>query len=381
MQSLIMSSISTLPLRQIQKPQQATSPLDSRVRGHTQVTNSQQPAAVGDPNTTFPGFSASRTIHDDAQFNDLWELNTMGQEGGTADANIDASEAWDITTGSSDNDMENAAYSGASMDTTHISGAALAWDPFPDYTPAEAKSLLTSAVDPPNTLSGKTPSGGGLNVYGYLFVITMILYAVGAMFALCFFKRQIVGNYISFICSAIASCCAIALSVTALFNGAVIRFDFLIYHAIIKYNFLLDPLSSFFMLAISVIGFIASIYSLGYTRLYVNKRDTRFLGFTYNLFLLSMLLVVTANNALVFMIVWETMTLVSFFLVIFEHENAANRKAGFVYIIMAHVGSGFLAVAFFIMSAYVGTFTFGFDDFRHIGAQIPGIYKNIVFFW
>ena len=263
-----------------------------------------------------------------------------------------------------------------------ISGAAaLAWDPFPDYTPAEAKSLLTSAVDPPNTLSGKTPSGGGLNVYGYLFVITMILYAVGAMFALCFFKRQIVGNYISFICSAIASCCAIALSVTALFNGAVIRFDFLIYHAIIKYNFLLDPLSSFFMLAISVIGFIASIYSLGYTRLYVNKRDTRFLGFTYNLFLLSMLLVVTANNALVFMIVWETMTLVSFFLVIFEHENAANRKAGFVYIIMAHVGSGFLAVAFFIMSAYVGTFTFGFDDFRHIGAQIPGIYKNIVFFW
>ena len=129
--------------------------------GHTQGTNSQQPAAVGDPNTTFPGFSASYTIHDDLQFNDVWELNNMGQEGGTADANIDASEAWDITTGSSDNDMENAAYSGASMDTTHISGAALAWDPFPDYTPAEAKSLLTSAVDPPNTLSGKTPSAAG----------------------------------------------------------------------------------------------------------------------------------------------------------------------------------------------------------------------------
>ena len=177
--------------------------------GHTQGTNSQQPAAVGDPNTTFPGFSASYTIHDDAQFNDLWELNNMGQKGGTADADIYATEAWDITTGSSDNDIENAANSGTSMDTTHVSGAAaLAWDPFPDYTPAEAKSLLTSAVDPPNTLSGKTPSGGGLNVYGYLFVITMILYAVGAMFALCFFKRQIVGNYISFICSAIASCFA-----------------------------------------------------------------------------------------------------------------------------------------------------------------------------
>ncbi|MDE1888944.1 MAG: hypothetical protein KGI30_01590, partial [Planctomycetota bacterium] len=115
----------------------------------------------------------------------------------------------------------------------------------------------------------------------HLFIVTMILYAVGALFALCFFKWQAVGNYISLVCAGIASCFSIALSVVVLFNGTVIRFDFLIYHAIIKYNFLLDPLSSFFMLAISVIGLIAAIYSLGYTRLYVNKRDTRFLGFTY----------------------------------------------------------------------------------------------------
>src|SRR3989338_4006917 len=191
----------------------------------------------------------------------------------------------------------------------------------------------------------------------YLFIITILLYAVGALFALCFFNWQRVGNYISLICTAIASCFSIALSVTVMFNGAVIRFDFLIYHAIIKYNFLLDPLSSFFMLAISVIGLIAAIYSLGYTRLYVNKRDTRFLGFT---------------------IVWEFMTLISFFLVIFEHENPSNRKAGFVYIVMAHISSVFLTVAFFIMHAYA--ISFSFDDFRHISAQIPEIYKNIVFF-
>ena len=49
--------------------------------GHTQGTNSRQPAAVADPNTTFPYFSASHAIHDDAHFNDLWELNTMGQKG------------------------------------------------------------------------------------------------------------------------------------------------------------------------------------------------------------------------------------------------------------------------------------------------------------
>jgi subtilisin family serine protease/subtilisin-like proprotein convertase family protein len=36
----------------------------------------------------------------DAQFNSLWGLNNTGQSGGFADADIDAPEAWDLTTGS-----------------------------------------------------------------------------------------------------------------------------------------------------------------------------------------------------------------------------------------------------------------------------------------
>ena len=38
---------------------------------------------------------------DDPQFGQLWGLNNTGQSGGTADADIDAPEAWNITTGSS----------------------------------------------------------------------------------------------------------------------------------------------------------------------------------------------------------------------------------------------------------------------------------------
>ncbi|MEK6559358.1 MAG: hydrogenase 4 subunit B [Planctomycetota bacterium] len=213
----------------------------------------------------------------------------------------------------------------------------------------------------------------------HLFIISIILYLVGALFALCLFKWQMVGNYISFVFAAIASCFGIATAVTVLFSGSTIRLDFQLFlPTIIKYNFLLDSLSSYFILVISVISFVASIYSIGYTRLYVNKRDVRFLGFTYNLFLMAMLLVVSANNAFVFMIVWELMTLVSFFLVIFEHENPTTRKAGLVYIVMAHIGSGLLAIAFFILLAYGGSFSF--DSFRDAAAQIPAVYKNIVFF-
>jgi subtilisin family serine protease/N-acetylneuraminic acid mutarotase len=40
------------------------------------------------------------TVPDDPRFDDQWGLNNTGQTGGTADADIDAPEAWDVSTGS-----------------------------------------------------------------------------------------------------------------------------------------------------------------------------------------------------------------------------------------------------------------------------------------
>jgi hydrogenase-4 component B len=214
----------------------------------------------------------------------------------------------------------------------------------------------------------------------HLFIISIALFASGSLFALCFYRWQMLGNTISLILAAIASCFNIVIATSVLLNQSAIRFNFLSYHAIIEYNFFIDSLSAIFILAISVISFIASIYSLGYTKLYVNKRDTRFLGFNFNFFLLSMILVITANNALVFMIVWELMTLVSFFLVIFEYENPLHRKAGFVYLFMSYICAVFISVAFFIMFSYVKTWTFDFDSLRYAGDIMPAISKNIVFF-
>jgi subtilisin family serine protease len=48
-----------------------------------------------------PNFAvwASATIPNDARFGELWGLHNTGQSGGTADADIDAPEAWDLATG------------------------------------------------------------------------------------------------------------------------------------------------------------------------------------------------------------------------------------------------------------------------------------------
>ena len=74
-------------------------------------------------------------------------------------------------------------------------------------------------------------------------------------------------------------------------------------------------------------------------------------------------------------------TLVSFFLVIFEHENAANRKAGFVYIIMAHI---WFRISCRCLFHYVCLCRYFYIQVLMISGilahKIPGIYKNIVFF-
>ncbi|MCB0722340.1 MAG: S8 family peptidase [Ignavibacteriae bacterium] len=40
-----------------------------------------------------------QTFPDDTRFNEMWDMHNTGQSGGTVDADIDAPEAWDITTG------------------------------------------------------------------------------------------------------------------------------------------------------------------------------------------------------------------------------------------------------------------------------------------
>jgi hypothetical protein len=104
----------------------------------------------------------------------------------------------------------------------------------------------------------------------------------------------------------------------------------------------LDALSSFFLLTISLIGFAASIYAVGYVTAWYGHISIGLLGSLYNGFLLTMTLVTLADDGFFFLIAWELMSLVSYFLVVTEHEKADVRYAGLFYLIMTHVGTAFI---------------------------------------
>ncbi len=124
-------------------------------------------------------------------------------------------------------------------------------------------------------------------------------------------------------------------------------------------NFVIDPLSAFFIIVISVMSLASVIYSRGYLNPYIEqgKNINSHLVFLPML-IASMLLVVTCQNALMFLICWEIMSLSSFFLVIFENEKKEVLKAGIKYLVFMHFSVLFIIMAFAILSITSGSLDF-----------------------
>lgn len=108
----------------------------------------------------------------------------------------------------------------------------------------------------------------------------------------------------------------------------------------IPFEFLVDPLSSWFLLIITGIGFLIHVYSMGY--MHDDEGFSRF--FTYlNLFIFFMLLLVLGNNYLIMFVGWEGVGLCSYLLIGFWFKNTAYNNAAKKAFIMNRVGDlGFL---------------------------------------
>ena len=71
-----------------------------------------------------------------------------------------------------------------------------------------------------------------------------------------------------------------------------------------------------------------------------------------------MALVMLADDAYVFMVAWETMALSSYFLVTTDHRIPEIRRAGFLYLLIAHVGAIAILLCFGVLQGGTGDYTF-----------------------
>ena len=116
-------------------------------------------------------------------------------------------------------------------------------------------------------------------------------------------------------------------------------------------RFSLDNISAFFALIIAIMSTLAIIYSNGYLKPYIEKGKNITAHCLFLILLMaSMLGVVVCQNALFFLIIWELMSLSSFFLVIFEYEQKEVINSGIKYLIYMHLSVIFIILFFAILS-------------------------------
>ena len=125
----------------------------------------------------------------------------------------------------------------------------------------------------------------------------------------------------------------------------------------LPFHLRLDSLSAFFLMVIGSVAAGVSAFAAGYFRKGEGTAPG-LLCLQYHVFLASMALVVLADDAYAFMVMWETMALSSFFLVTTNHRIAEIRRAGYIYLLVAHIGAIAILLCFGVLQANTGDYTF-----------------------
>ncbi len=144
----------------------------------------------------------------------------------------------------------------------------------------------------------------------------------------------------------------------------------------------IDALSAWFISIISFTFFTGAWYGLYYMKHYSDQPYNLALHEIAFLFTFTALIdICVVQNSLVFLVIWEIMTMASFIVIIFDHQKTETIKAGINFLIQSHIGILFLTIAFIWMKVKTGTFDLqGITTFTAAQPALTGIGLFIFFF-
>jgi hydrogenase-4 component B len=211
-----------------------------------------------------------------------------------------------------------------------------------------------------------------------LFNAGLIAYLAGSAAGLIAIRRPALARCLTFGMALIGALFHAVASAMAIAKGSTTIWSLPSGVPLFTWSVRLDPMAAYFCLALGILGVAVSIFSFDYVREWQGRRNIGVLGFFYNLLLLSLALVFTASNVFFFLVAWEVMALVAYCLVSFEHEKEETRKAGILFLIMSHAGTGFLIVAFLLLAVASGG-NLDFSSFHRLASQLPPWNQGAIF--
>ena len=184
-----------------------------------------------------------------------------------------------------------------------------------------------------------------------------------------------IGRNLVYLTSLLASATLVVASLLYLLRGAHAEVESLVLPIGLPWlgaHVELDLIAAMFLLVVNLGGASASLYGLGYGS---HEEEPGRVVPIFPIFLAAMNLVVLAADAFSFLLSWEFMSLSSWALVMAHHRDPANRRAGFVYLVMATFGTLGLLLAFGLLAGPDGGYAFA--DMRLSGDE--GVRTGLVF--
>ena len=139
----------------------------------------------------------------------------------------------------------------------------------------------------------------------------------------------------------------------------------------------LDRLSALFLAVAAVVVLASSVFSAGYLKRYSGHYNLKALNAWYLLLFASIVLILIANDMLLFLLAWEAMSILSYLLVNFEHRRDETSRAG--YLMLAMGEAGFVAVALVFLFLAVKAGSLDFAAFKTAGANCGSFTRWTIF--
>ncbi|STD98845.1 hydrogenase 4 subunit B [Escherichia coli] len=185
---------------------------------------------------------------------------------------------------------------------------------------------------------------------------SLILYLFASLASLFLLGLDRLAIKLSGITSLVGGVIGIISGITQLHAGVTLVAHFATPFDFADLTLRMDSLSAFMVLVISLLVVVCSLYSLTYMREYEGKGAAA-MGFFMNLFIASMVALLVMDNAFWFIVLFEMMSLSSWFLVI-ARQDKTSINAGMLYFFIAHAGSVLIMIAFLLMGRESGSLDF-----------------------
>ncbi|MGA2889648.1 MAG: hydrogenase 4 subunit B [Terracidiphilus sp.] len=209
------------------------------------------------------------------------------------------------------------------------------------------------------------------------FLSGIIVWLAGALACLALWRKPATARCVGCGTALAGSLLELVGSAAAIFNDSPATIGLPFGNPVFSWTISIDPLSAFFNVTLGVLAAAVSLYSFGYLREMEGRRNLGAFGFFFNLLLMSLALVFTASNVFFFLVAWEVMALSAFCLISFEHEKTEARKAGVLFLIMSHAGTGLLLIAFLNLTSASGSLDF--SNFYQLASSLSPLQQGAVF--